>query len=198
VPERIMHGVNAYARGNGCRPIGQYLCVAVCCGVLRCVAVCCRGLLRVAVCYCVVQCAAVYCSTMCRVLHGLNAYVQGNMLQHAATHCNTLQHTATHRNTPQHTATLCNICTRLRVSSHRIVPMYCNELLQCAVQSLACGEYVCAGLHTAPCCNTRQQLATPCNTLQHIATHRNTLQHSATYARGYGVVVPSGNTCVLQ
>jgi len=73
--------------------------------------------------------------------------VDGDSLQHTATHYNTLQRTATHYNTPQHTATHCNTLQHTAT--------YCKSTaVVCTNTGLWWRD--CGRRHTAPHCNTRQ------------------------------------------
>jgi len=114
-------------------------CVAVCCSMFRCVAECCSVLQRVRGQRRSLPNPALHCNTPqlqhtvtpCKTLQHTATQkshfpppltiilrdMQGNTLQHTATHCNTakhcntLQRTALHCNTRQHTATHCNAQT---------------------------------------------------------------------------------------
>ena len=185
----------------------QYLCVAVCCSVLRCVAVCCSVLQCVAECCSVLQRVAVCCSMLqCRSICMLATCpaspvsmccsvsrcvaVCCDMLQHVAACCCVLRSVSVYCDALQCVAMCCRVLQYVAVSCHHhhhhagyLPSLTSISVLQivamcCILLQLV---VVCCSLLqlVAACCNVLQCVAVCCNVLQsHDGTHMNESWHT--------------------
>jgi len=156
----------------------------------------------------------------------MHQQIQGNTLQHTATHCNaahylyiqliyrelfrsanTLQRKAQHCITLQHTTTYCDILrhTTIHCNTLQHTALHCNSLQYLHTQLIYREIYGNTMQRTVLHCNALYYVATHCNTLQNPHTqlirqemHGNTLHHTALHAHRISIPgVFSKPRCVI-